>query len=139
MAHRLKGLAANLGLNAIVPLAVHLESGNDVDEDWSRAFNEAIDAIAQTYAQKMVEHASAPTLATTQALPASTLIELLARLDRSLTHGSIDDQALDTLTATLPLAALSELVAAIDQFDFDQARQAISALRQQYATTANTP
>ncbi|WP_341649379.1 hypothetical protein [Thauera humireducens] len=62
----------------------------------------------------------------------------MQKLDVALAHGELAEASLAALAETLPAADLTPLNRAIDAFDFDAARHAITALQMRYTTEGST-
>ncbi len=128
-AHRLRGVAANLGLVQLAGLAASIEQGDAPDDAWQAQ-------LAATLAQLQ---AALPALADDslpagQPLPApAALLPHLAALESACQHGTLDDDSLAALAAALPASQLASLQAALDEFDFDTALHALAQLRQHVA------
>ncbi len=134
LAHRFRGAAANLALTHLSGLGLNIE----------RAFNQReglhLRSLLQELSRALAAVAEAlPQVpeATTQAqtLDLEQLRAALLRLQQAVSRGGLDDQALDCLSQGLQDAqqkkALARIRQALDDFDFDQAQQALSELQQQ--------
>jgi HPt (histidine-containing phosphotransfer) domain-containing protein len=136
LAHRLRGVAANLGLLQLASLAASIEQGDAPDDAWQAQ-------LAATLAQLQaalpaVAGASQPVLAAPP--DRAALLPHLAALETACQHGTLADDSLAALAAALPPAQLAALQGALDEFDFDTALHALAQLRQQLAgPTEQTP
>ncbi|WP_331345936.1 MHYT domain-containing protein [Cellvibrio sp. UBA7661] len=114
-AHRIKGAAANLGLQELTGIAQQLEQEKSFNSRLLDELRAAFNTIAT--ALEKIE------------LPASDHQHKTASCDRALLetllaayqHGTLDDEAYRKISQTCPAALLTPLDEALDQFDFDAA------------------
>jgi len=116
IAHRLKGAAANLGLNALAQLAGQIENDKKITPQQLAAIEKNIAAI-KTEIVMLPE--DAPAAKTHTITPVS--IHLLHALQDAYHQGAFNDDAYQTLSQLLPAAVLAPLDEAQKQFDFDAA------------------
>ncbi len=118
-AHRLKGVAANLGLVQVAAQLRDLERINAADSaaltDCIAAINRAM-AEAEIWVKKQLPTPETGATAT-HAVPA----ELLHRLAQACKHSSIEEESLAQLQQLMPATELAKLNSALDMFDFDAA------------------
>ena len=146
-AHKLRGLAANLGLEQLAVTLAQVErhsAPRDSEQDEPVSNHDALDtaltqlspqlqaaleAIAATQPQPAPAPSAVADAAPQQADPAAVR-DAGQRLLLSLQRGALDDDALAQLTAGLPghAAALAPLHAALADFDFTQAQRKLEIL-----------
>ncbi|WP_347507517.1 response regulator [Pseudomonas anguilliseptica] len=119
LAHRFRGAAANLALTHLSGL------GQAIEQAFNRREGLHLRSLLQVPA----------TTTETQTLDLEQLRAALLRLQHAVSRGGLDDQALDCLSLGLQGAqqkkALARIRQALDDFDFEQAQQALSELLQQ--------
>jgi HPt (histidine-containing phosphotransfer) domain-containing protein len=137
LSHKIRGLAANLGLTQLAGELGLLEQAI-ADED--AATVAAMLADMQAHAARALGAIEAQTApagvgaggAVPTPLDAGSLERLGATLMQSLQRGAIDDAALKQMTNALARhpdsARIADLWKAIDNFDFDVAQAALAAL-----------
>lgn len=134
LAHRFRGAAANLALTHLAGLGLAIEQAftqreglhlRSLLQELSRALAAVAEALPQV----------PETTTQTQTLDLEQLRATLLRLQQAVSRGGLDDQALAYLSQGLQGAqqkkALARIRQALDDFDFDQAQQALSELLQQ--------
>lgn len=135
-AHRLRGVAGNLALQALQALLGQLEQAAKTEQaGQAQACLEALPAAWQAAQQALQACGAvpAPAAATEQALPQAIPVEqvqtLLSELCAALDRGELPEQELlDQLPLALPVTCQEPVLEAIDRFDFAQA----SALLRQW-------
>ncbi|WP_374361501.1 PAS domain S-box protein [Pseudoduganella danionis] len=128
-AHRIKGAAANLGLNRVVAAAAAIESGAAFDADALALLQHALEQ-ARSELDKLHSEAQAQTQR-----GADTVVDmpaLLSRLQLAFSRSTFDDEAIGLLMQALEAGPAARLQAALDNFDFEQAHQEIAGLIQQF-------
>jgi hypothetical protein len=137
LAHRIRGVAANLGFEQLALTLAEIEQhGASQDAD---ALPSALDRLGVQMAgarQALAALDCAEQLPPAPpALPQLDIAELEAvarTLEQSLARGALDDEALTRLSALLQghvaPAAMAQLHLALDDFDFALARQRLQAL-----------
>ncbi|NWK80110.1 PAS domain S-box protein [Aquitalea sp. LB_tupeE] len=137
-AHRLRGLAANLGLAQLQQQLAGVEQAAAC----SPAQAEAIDTIMAGLAAALPASGTALVTevadSTAAPLPAAAR-PWLQRVMAACGQASLDDEAMQALAALLPAASLHALQAALDDFDFDAALQAAHALMPDAAGETEAP
>lgn len=133
--HRIKGAAANLGLNRVVVAAAAIEHAAGYDAD-------ALQALATALEQARSELAQLENSATQRDdthVPAVVDVPaLLGRLQQAFSHSTFDDEAISQLMPALEAQQAASLQDALDDFDFEQAQQEISSLMQVYGAPASS-
>ena len=135
-AHRLRGVAGNLALQALQALLGQLEQAAKTEQaGQAQACLEALPAAWQAAQQALQACGAvpAPAAATEQALPQAIPVEqvqtLLSELCAALDRGELPEQELlDQLPLALPATCQEPVLEAIDRVDFAQA----SALLRQW-------
>ncbi|WP_159877322.1 PAS domain S-box protein [Aquitalea denitrificans] len=134
-AHRLRGLAANLGLMQLQALAATVETAGHC-------------SVEQAQAMQLLMEQVAAAVPTAQAgLPASGMpsgadgilaaaLPWLQRLLEVCRRASLDDEAMQALAGLLPAAQWQPVQRALDDFEFDAAAAAVAALQQQLNSTS---
>ncbi|BBT17438.1 hypothetical protein WP8S17C03_34870 [Metapseudomonas otitidis] len=132
-AHRLRGAAANLGLDEMAACAAELEHAGSGGQP------QALEALLQQLAAIMTRVRAAVPVFPAEAkvasapVPREALLEASRRLAAELARGGLDDEALALLRQGLEgqaaQARLHALQHAIDDFDFDQALQQLTELQ----------
>lgn len=141
-AHRLRGAAGNLALSRVAAVAGLLEAfgkGAPTAEGEAPADPRALlDRLADelaTVSETLGPVLSPPVVPPTGASGGGTAAEILPLLesaDQALSHGELAEEALSALSALLPAEAFAPLDEAVNAFEFEAARQILSALRVQY-------
>ncbi|MUI14073.1 PAS domain S-box protein [Massilia dura] len=145
-AHRVRGVAANLGFEqlAVTLAGIEKHAGSATDDKADAGGRAALPALLARYAgelQQALEAVRAQPCPERVPMPSSTPVvqfdpvavrEAGAALHHSLTRGALDDTALVRLAAALhghvPPAALAPLQMAIDDFDFTLAETRLETL-----------
>ncbi|WP_174875754.1 PAS domain S-box protein [Vogesella oryzae] len=134
-AHRVKGAAANLGLQQLGALLAAIETQGHCDEAQLAAIAGELGAIAAALpadSEPAQSAKPAPQALTAEVRP------LLQALANACRHGEIDDASLSTLAQQLPEALLAPLQQAVDNFDFEQALTQLAAIEAQLDRAAGT-
>lgn len=134
LAHRFRGAAANLALTHLSGLGLNIEQAFNQREGLHlRSLLQELSRALAAVAEALPQVPEATTQA--QTLDLEQLRAALLRLQQAVSRGGLDDQALDCLSQGLQDAqqkkALARIRQALDDFDFDQAQQALSELQQQ--------
>lgn len=134
LAHRFRGAAANLALTHLSGLGLNIEQAFNQREGLHlRSLLQELSRALAAVAEALPQVPEATTQV--QALDLEQLRAALLRLQQAVSRGGLDDQALDCLSQGLQDAqqkkALARIRQALDDFDFDQAQQALSELQQQ--------
>ncbi len=138
LVHRWRGVAGSLALPHLLaaagPLEEALRSGDDavhLGEALAGALQDVLDACAEL-AAGMTSPAPLSGFGDLSGETASPDVAapLLARMERTLQQGELDDIALRALVQALGAARCAPLTDALDQFDFEAALRAVQALRQ---------
>jgi HPt (histidine-containing phosphotransfer) domain-containing protein len=134
LAHRFRGAAANLALTHLSGLGLNIEQAFNQREGLHlRSLLQELSRALAAVAEALPQVPEATTQA--QTLDLEQLRAALLRLQQAVSRGGLDDQALDCLSQGLQAAqqkkALARIRQALDDFDFDQAQQALSELQQQ--------
>jgi len=134
LAHRFRGAAANLALTHLSGLGLNIEQAFNQREGLHlRSLLQELSRALAAVAEALPQVPEAITQA--QTLDLEQLRAALLRLQQAVSRGGLDDQALDCLSQGLQDAqqkkALARIRQALDDFDFDQAQQALSELQQQ--------
>lgn len=130
-AHRIKGAAANLGLNALMHLAQQLVQSNKTDLQLFTEIRRSLEKIKSELEQQLPEK-----IANSRANRYWNR-ELLQNLLHAFTHGTFDDEAYRELAQSIAPEFIEPLAQALDQFDFDTAANIVqiwldqSALQQE--------
>lgn len=132
LAHRLGGAAGNLALPALRRAAQALEQAARAHD--APAMASGVPALlAQLDQLATLFPPSTPTVITQSgALPPanpSTVIADLNGLQHALQRHELDEEALQQLAEVLPAADVQQLIAAIDNFDFETAVRVVDELR----------
>ena len=137
LVHRWRGVAGSLAmpqlLEATKPLEDHLRQGRYDDvvqagEAVAAALADVLEEITELSRAASSSHAPLVDLAPASA-DAAALPSLLARLERALDHGELDDGALTQLVQQIGPVRCAALIDALDQFDFEAALKALQALQ----------
>jgi len=156
LAHRLRGAAANLGMEQLADALWRLEGGLQAQDSRAalpelldQATQRLSDALAAVWAQDDVRsEATAKSTAGQVTAPAAPLdVEQVRALGsammQSLERGSFDQQQLAALSAVLrgciDEERLQALRRALDDFDFTAASNALQALLDECQDTQRTP
>jgi len=156
LAHRLRGAAANLGMEQLADALWRLEGGLQAQDSRAalpelldQATQRLSDALAAVWAQDDVRsEATAKSTAGRVTAPAAPLdVEQVRALGsammQSLERGSFDQQQLAALSAVLrgciDEERLQALRRALDDFDFTAASNALQALLDECQDTQRTP
>ncbi|HEY1090581.1 MAG TPA: response regulator, partial [Burkholderiaceae bacterium] len=131
LAHRWRGVAGSLALPQLLAAAPPLENALRLGQ------HEGIEALAQTLAAALDTTLEAIAEQTSGAvsMPAPLTgsvpgaADALARLERAARRGELDDAALNGLMQALGPETCSALAQALEQFDFEAALRAVTALR----------
>ena len=132
-AHRLRGLAGNLGLPALHALLTELEQAANTAQ--ATRCQQLLDELPRLLAllannlpqQPQQPQACAPTVSAQGALDHAALLNDLHRLQQALQRGALDEPALQRL---MVLGAPAEaLRAALDEFDFERALALLATLQ----------
>ncbi|WP_053094200.1 ATP-binding protein [Cellvibrio sp. pealriver] len=112
-AHRIKGAAANLGLNALALIAQQLEQQTAFNTQLLDDLKFAFEAVANEIntLDSRTLHRDSKTTTCNRAI--------LEKLLAAYQHGTFDDDAYRKLSQTCPAALLTPLDDTLDQFDFD--------------------
>ena len=121
LAHRLRGVAGNLGLTQVQQLAEAIESAGHCDPASSKALRETMAAVAA----ELPAEAAHDEPANDAPLNAAAL-PLLQRVAEACRQGRLDDDALAALAGLLPASGLGALCQALDDFDFDAAEALVA-------------
>jgi two-component system sensor histidine kinase/response regulator len=130
--HRLRGASANLALPRITNLSGLMErevaAGNmpripPMLDQLADEIIHASEALAELAPEAVAAQASIT------AIDSTRVLAVLRALDDALAHGELAEGPLATLGEILPKTSLEPLDQAINMFDFDAARQLVSALR----------
>ena len=126
-AHRIKGAAANLGLNALMHLAQKLEQTKTTDVNLFSEIKISLEKINFELEQQTAENV------VTGGTNRYWNRELLQRLLHAYTHGTFDDEAYRQLTLSITPGFVEPLAQALDQFDFDTAANIVQTWLDQSA------
>lgn len=141
-AHRVKGAAANLALSRVAGISDAIERTQPPQDTsaipslLNRLADELIN-VGETLGHVDGAREIAPSSPFADVDRPAALIAL-QKLDVALAHGELAEASLAALAETLPAADLTPLNRAIDAFDFDAARHAITALQMRYTTEGST-
>ena len=142
--HRLRGMAGNLGLDALralleaIEAAVRAEALNralTLLHELPAALQAVREALAQAYPAAALP-AQSPSIAVAAPValdPAqqAQVRQAIDRLARALSDGEWVQAPTDLLACLLPPAAMAPLAEALEAFDFDRAQACLHALRVQ--------
>jgi CheY-like chemotaxis protein len=138
LAHKVKGLAGNIGLMDLFGALAVLEGmlvrkAGDPDSAL-----EAV-AVAMDAAWRLVEPELAPATGgaapeTQRPFDAKALEAALASLKKAVTRGALDDDALNAVVAMLPAQDTQPLRQALEDFDFSTAEALIDGLKKKGET-----
>ncbi|MDY0748630.1 MHYT domain-containing protein [Paucibacter sp. R3-3] len=135
LVHRWRGVSGSLAmprlLAATKPVEELLRQGHH--EEAMRAGEAVAAALAATLDEitelsRAANTAPAPLLETASAAGDRVPPELLARVERALKRGELDDAALAELAQRVGSARCAPLIEALDQFDFEAALKALKSL-----------
>ncbi|WP_083748511.1 MHYT domain-containing protein [Pelomonas sp. KK5] len=137
LVHRWRGVAGSLALPRLLeaskPVEDLLRQGRHDEalragEALAAALGEVLEEITEL--SRAAATAPAPLMSDLPAGDTAVPPALLERIDRALSRGELDDSALAELVQRIGNARCAPMVDALDQFDFDAARQALQALKQ---------
>ncbi|WP_202412136.1 PAS domain S-box protein [Duganella fentianensis] len=131
LAHKIKGAAANLGLNRVVAAAAAIEHDAALAPGAVQALEAALDQVRSELAKMDGAYAAQQDAQPVQAqvdVPA-----LLRCLQDAYSRSTFDDEAIGQLLPALTAEQASGLQAALDDFDFEQAHKEVSRLLQTLA------
>ena len=147
-AHRLRGVAGNLGLDALRALFESLEDAARAEApERVQALLPEVPAALQAVREALVQAegpeaspalqatgtpASAPAATVLDAAQQAQARQAINRLTQALADGEWVQAPVDTLVSLLPASAMVPLMEALDAFDFDQAQRRLHALRAQW-------
>ena len=138
LVHRLRGAAGNLGLSRLQQASSRLEAAlgqNDLAkaivelEQWQPIF--AMTAQACQASKTAPAISSLPTTEGS-AMEPEMLLKRIEQLDQAFSRGELPEAPLAELLTALPLESSRPLRQAIDDFDFDWARQVLSQIRHSF-------
>ncbi|MFG0721438.1 PAS domain S-box protein [Pseudomonas sp. GLN_6] len=134
LAHRFRGAAANLALTHLSGLGLNIEQAFNQREGLHlRSLLQELSRALAAVAEALPQVPEATTQV--QTLDLEQLRAALLRLQQAVSRGGLDDQALDCLSQGLQdvqqKKTLARIRQALDDFDFDQAQQALNELQQQ--------
>jgi len=135
LAHKVKGVAGNLGLSDLFGALAALEAmlaqpaadPDDALETAAVAMDNAWAALEPELRQTRSPAAAA--LADLVAFDPEVLDAALANLGKAARRGAVDDSALGIVSAMLPLAEIADLRRALEASDFAEAARLIGALQ----------
>jgi HPt (histidine-containing phosphotransfer) domain-containing protein len=136
LAHKVKGVAGNLGLSDLFGALANFEAllgqeTADPDaalEAVALAMDAAWQAVEPELSQPRAPDEAAPVPAPAPAADPEGLAAALATLHKAVKRGALDDEAFAIVAATLPPQETAELRRALDDFDFAAADGLIDAL-----------
>ncbi|MFC3533765.1 PAS domain S-box protein [Vogesella facilis] len=126
LAHRVKGAAANLGLQRLAALLGDIEQQAHCPPASADAISAAVAAIAAELPAP--PSAAADTVRTAELAALQPLLQALANACR---HGEFDDASLAALQQQLPGSLFAPLQQAVEMFDFEQALSQLAAIEAQ--------
>jgi HPt (histidine-containing phosphotransfer) domain-containing protein len=135
--HRLKGASANLALVRIARACSEIE--REVAASNLQEVPAMLDQLAGeliTAREALSQRGEKPVVvdAPVAAIDSARLLAVLHTLDDALAHGELAEGPLAALGEMLPSTLLEPLGQAINSFDFDAARQLVSALQIRFQT-----
>ncbi|WUR13875.1 MHYT domain-containing protein [[Empedobacter] haloabium] len=144
LAHRVRGVAANVGFEQLAVLLAEIEQcatacvAGTASERARAALDAALARLGPQLAQARAAQGRCPDAPTAEAAPASAVLDLdavqsaAAALQRALARGALDDDALARLSAALQghvaPAALAPLQMALGDFDFTLAETRLNMI-----------
>lgn len=123
-AHRLKGAAANLGLNALAIVAGAIEQEQEMTP---QRLQDIEQAFARIHAELNSVISSTDNETSRAFIGKEWDEEILKTLENAYQHGTFDDENYRKLAALLSPAMLAPLDDALEQFDFDTAAELMRA------------